>query len=64
MVAAFSILGALSVGFFYLPVAGLIGAAALTYDLRNKQPILAHVGLCLLAAVAQAAVMLALIRLL
>lgn len=64
MLAAFSILGALSVGFFYLPVTLLFGVAALIYDLRNKQSIAAHLGACLLAGVAQAALMLALIHLL
>jgi hypothetical protein len=57
----FTILGALSVGFFYLPVAGLLGLAALWQD-WGRLPL--HLGVALLAAVAQAAVMLQLIRVL
>ncbi len=62
--SAFSILGALSVGFFYLPVAVIFGLLAILSDLRQKQPIAAHFGLAALAALAQAALMLMVIRLL
>jgi hypothetical protein len=61
--SAFSFLGALSVGFFYLPVAVIFGLLAVHSDLRKKQPIAAHLGLGGLAALAQAALMLLLIRL-
>jgi hypothetical protein len=61
----FTILGALSVGFFYLPVAGLLGLAALWQDRQAWRRLPLHLGLALLlAAVAQAAVMLQLIRVL
>ena len=59
----FSILGALSVGFFYLPVAILFGVAAIFSDLRKKQHIAAHIGVCLIAGLVQVVFMLAVIRL-
>jgi hypothetical protein len=61
--SAFSILGALSVGFFYLPVAVIFGLLAVLSDLRHKQPIAAHLGICIFAGLAQAVLMLLLIRL-
>ena len=61
---AFSIIGAFSVGFFYIPVAIIFGAAASLSDVRSRQPIDAHLGVCMLAGIAQAALMLAAIRLL
>jgi hypothetical protein len=60
----FSILGAFSVGFFYLPVALIFAVISFTSDVRNKQPIAVHLAACLIAAVVQAALMLAAIRLL
>jgi hypothetical protein len=60
----FSVLGAFSVGFFYLPVALIFAVLAITLDVRNKLPIAAHLGICLLAGLAQAAMMFAAIRLL
>ena len=62
--SAFSILGAFSVGFFYLPVACLFGAAAILSDVRNKQPGITHLGVCIFAGVVQVALMLAAIRML
>ena len=61
---AFSILGALSVGFFYLPVAIIFGVIAIWSDLRKKQPIAAHVGVCLIVGMVQVVLMLAAIHLL
>lgn len=61
---AFSILGAFSVGFFYLPVALIFGLLAILMDVRQKQPITAHFGVGALAALVQAALMLLVIRLL
>src|SRR5579859_3670482 len=58
----FTILGALSVGFFYLPVAGLLGLAALWQDRQSLRRLPLHLGLALLALVAQAVLMLSLIR--
>ena len=39
---AFSMVGAFSVGFFYLPVALIFGLTATLSDIRNKQPIFVH----------------------
>jgi hypothetical protein len=61
---AFTILGAWSVGFFYLPVVIIFGVIAILFDVRYKQPIAAHIGVCLLAGLLQVALMLAAIRLL
>jgi len=60
----FTILGALSVGFFYLPVTGLLWLAALWQDRQDWRRLPLHLGLLLAAGVAQAALMLALIRVL
>jgi hypothetical protein len=59
---AFSILGAFSVGFFYLPVVLIFAIVAITSDVRNRQPIVAHLGVCVLAGLIQAALMLAALR--
>lgn len=61
---AFSILGALSVGLFYIPVALIFVIISITWDLRNKQPIPVHLGIFLIAAILQSALMLVVIRLL
>jgi hypothetical protein len=63
-VLAFSILGAFSVGTLYLPVAALLAAAGVSSDLGAGQRIAPHIGICLGAAIAQAALMLLAIRLL
>jgi hypothetical protein len=60
---AFSILGAFSVGFFYLPVAFLFGAAAIISDVRGKQRIAAHVAVGVIAGIAQTVLMFAAIQL-
>ena len=61
---AFSILGAMSVGFFYLPVAIIFGAIAILSDIRKRQPIAVHFGVCLIAGMVQVVLMLAAVRLL
>ena len=61
---AFSILGAMSVGFFYLPVAIIFGAIAILSDIRKKQPIATHLGVGLLAGIVQVVLMLMVIHLL
>ena len=61
---AFSILGAFSVGFFYLPVAILFGVVAIRLDLRNKHHFAVHIGVCLIAGIVQVLLMLAASRLL
>jgi hypothetical protein len=60
----FAIMGALSVGFFYLPVAALLGLAALWQSRQTWRRLPLHLGIALVAAVTQAAVMLSLIRVL
>lgn len=63
-ISAFSILAALSVGVFYFPVALIFTIISITSDVRNQQPMTSHVGIFLIAGLAQAALMLAAIRLL
>jgi hypothetical protein len=64
VIGAFSILGALSVGFFYLPVALIFIVISVTSDVRNKHHIPAHLGIFVIAGIAQLALMFAAIRLL
>lgn len=59
---AFAILGAFSVGPFYLPVAVIFAVISIISDIRNKQSLPAHLGICLAAALIQAALMLLVIR--
>jgi hypothetical protein len=58
----FSILGAWSVGFFYLPVAVIFAVIAIRSDLRNKRHIAAHIGVWLIAGLVQVILMLVVIR--
>ena len=64
VISAFSILGAASVGFFYLPVALIFAVISVTSTVRNKQRMTAHLGIFLIAGIAQMALMFAAIRLL
>jgi hypothetical protein len=64
ILTGFSILGAWSVGFFYLPVAILFGVIAIRSDIRNKQHTALHIIVCLIAGLVQVVLMLAAIRLL
>ena len=64
VISAFSILGASSVGLFYLPIALLFALISGTSDVRNNQPIRAHLAIFMIAGVAQSALMFAAIRLL
>lgn len=57
LVLAFSILGAFSVGLFYVPAALLFLLAGLVTDWTSPRRA-AHLGLCLLAGVLQSALML------
>ena len=57
VISAFSILGAFSIGFFYLPVALLFGVISIIWDARNKQHILAHLGIFLIAGIVQLVLM-------
>jgi hypothetical protein len=60
--SVFSLAGAMTVGFFYLPIALIFAFVAITSDLRNKQPIATHLGICLMAGLGQVALMFAAIR--
>ena len=64
VISAFSILGAASVGFFYLPVALIFAVISVTSAVRNKRRIASHLGIFLIAGIAQMALMFAAIRLL
>ena len=59
VLSAFSFLGALSVGCFYVPVALMFSVISLTWDVRNKQNRPARLGIFLLAGIVQSALMLA-----
>ena len=59
VISAFSFLGALSVGIFYLPVALMFSVISLASDVRNKQNRPARLGIFLMSVIAQLALMLA-----
>jgi hypothetical protein len=61
---AFAILGAISVGFFYIPNILIFGLLGIFADLRTKHKMWAHLGIFLVAVVAQAVLMFAAIHLL
>jgi hypothetical protein len=58
----FAIMGGFSIGLFYLPVAALLGLAALWLDRQAWGRLPLHLGIAALAAVVQAALMLAVVR--
>ena len=58
VISAFSILGALSVGCFYLPVALMFGVIAIIWDVRNKEHISRHLGIFVLTGIVQSVLML------
>ena len=64
MLAAFCILGILSVGGLYLPTTLLLAIVGFTSGLRNKSSLLRDIGLGLVAGLAQIGVMLTVVRLL
>jgi len=59
---AFVIIGSFSIGFFFMPVAGLFAIAAILSGRRQAHNMIVHIGVGLAAALAQAALMLAAIR--
>ena len=61
--SVFSILGAFSVGFFYLPVALLFGVVSVSWDIRNKESLPTHLGVFLIAGIVQLLLMLIVISL-
>lgn len=60
VIGVFSILAALSVGFFYFPFALIFAIISITSDVRNKKHIPAHLGTFLLAGIAQFALIMSL----
>jgi hypothetical protein len=63
-VLAFVVMGAWSVGFLFIPVAVLLAIAGILRDRRQRLNMAIHLGICAAAAIAQAALMLAAIRVL
>jgi hypothetical protein len=61
-ILAFCILGAWTVGLLYLPSALLLWTVSLFSDLRNRQPAAIHFGIFLLAGLAQAGLIVAILR--
>ena len=61
---SFCILGAFSVGFLYLPVALIFAILAVSSTVRQKHAVSTSLAVCLIAGLAQAGLMLAVIRLL
>lgn len=57
VLSAFSILGAFSVGFFYVPVALMFAVLSMIWDVRNKQPVLPHLGIFFVAGIVQSVLM-------
>jgi hypothetical protein len=60
---AFWLLGALSIGFFYLPITILFGGSGIIAELTKKGHLQAHIVTFFLAGILQAGMMLVLIRL-
>ena len=58
VIGVFSILAALSVGVFYLPIALIFAIISITSDMRNKKQIPAHLSTFFIAAIAQLALIL------
>jgi hypothetical protein len=61
---AFSILAGFSVGFFYLPIFLIFAIISVSSNLRHRQPFTTGLGICLIAGLSQAALILAIIQLL
>ncbi len=62
VLVAFVILGAMSVGFFYLPVLLLFIASGILFDVRTRRMIVLDLGVAGVAALVQAGVMLVIIQ--
>ena len=60
---AFTVLGVMSVGLFYLPIAVMFVMVAVVATVRREQPVLRGVGALVVAALAQAVLMGLVIRL-
>ena len=64
ILVAFVIMGSFSIGFWFMPAVGLFAIAAILSDRRQGRNLVIHLGIGLVAALAQAALMLIVIRLL
>ncbi len=62
VLGAFCILGLFSVGPLYIPIVLIFAAVSIAAEVRNREHLTAHLAVCLLAALAQAALMLTVIR--
>ncbi len=62
VLAAFYFLGMFSVGAIYLPIALVFAAASIASDSRDRKHFLEHLMVCLLAGLAQAALMLTAVK--
>jgi len=62
VLGAFCILGLFSVGPLYIPIVLIFGAVSIAAEVRNSEHLTVHLAVCLLAALAQAALMLTAIR--
>jgi hypothetical protein len=62
--SGFVVIAAWSIGLFYLPVTVLFGLSAIVSDRRSGQNLVRHLVLCVIAGIAQAALMLLAIRVL
>ncbi len=63
ILSAFAVMGAWSIGFFFIPVALIFLAAALLAGRRRHRNLATHLGMGFLAAILQIVLMLAIIRL-
>src|SRR5262245_21037864 len=61
---AFVVLGSLSIGFCFLPIALIFTITAISLDRREWQNMVIHLGICVIAGLAQTALMLTIIRVL
>jgi hypothetical protein len=61
---AFVVMGSLSIGFCFLPIALIFTITAISLDRREWQSIVRHLGICIIAGLAQIVLMLIVIRLL
>jgi hypothetical protein len=64
VLSAFVVMGSLSIGFCFLPIALIFTITAISLDRRQWQRTAIHLGICVIAGLAQTVLMLTLIHLL
>jgi hypothetical protein len=64
VLSAFVVMGRLSIGFCFLPIAFIFTITAISLDRRRWQSLVIHLGICIIAGLAQTVLMLTIIRLL